>query len=451
MPKNKNKTCGEFCTGFLCTCQCRRVGICLRVLCSGVLFCGAHKNKSAGCPRGLEHSRRCGVWAVVLRSPHAGARLRVAAYGGGVTAGRPAPGPIQDLIYNYLCCAPFWTGSGRKKLYTMSLQKDASGLLQQAAKAYAAKDYETAVNLYSEVNELYEAAHGEPNADYLFLYGRSLYQNALAQSDVLGGLGDAEEDAPDAEERPAQGKGKGKQLFQFGAEVADEEESDTGPPSGPVSPAGPADGTPDTPPVHEDSDSGDGGDLEAAWEVLDLARSIYEKNIANDGSRLDKLAETYDILGEVSLESENFEQAAEDFKSCLELREKLYQEKDGCHRLLIESHYKISLALEFDRGQNAACQEHLSKCIELLSKRIAAGNAERDDEELLLELQSRRRDVEEAAAEGGGGGGAASAQHEMVEQLLAVAAAGGKVNDLTAMVKRKATRDSESREKKPKI
>jgi HAT1-interacting factor 1 len=44
-------------------------------------------------------------------------------------------------------------------------------------------------------------------------------------------------------------------------------------------------------------------DFNAAWEVLDLARSIYEKQMdGNDEMRL-KVADTFIMLGDISLET----------------------------------------------------------------------------------------------------------------------------------------------------
>lgn len=44
-------------------------------------------------------------------------------------------------------------------------------------------------------------------------------------------------------------------------------------------------------------------DFNAAWEVLDLARAIYEKQQEDDDEVKLKLAETYIYLGDVSLET----------------------------------------------------------------------------------------------------------------------------------------------------
>ena len=62
---------------------------------------------------------------------------------------------------------------------------------------------------------------------------------------------------------------------------------------------------------HEQEQEEDGepeDDFNAAWEVLDLARAIYDKQHADDGDdevKL-KLADTYIALGDVSLETGEF-------------------------------------------------------------------------------------------------------------------------------------------------
>jgi len=59
----------------------------------------------------------------------------------------------------------------------------------------------------------------------------------------------------------------------------------------------------------ESDDEGEGGDGEpeddfnAAWEVLDLARAIFDKQEGDDEEVRLKLADTYITLGDVSLET----------------------------------------------------------------------------------------------------------------------------------------------------
>ena len=60
----------------------------------------------------------------------------------------------------------------------------------------------------------------------------------------------------------------------------------------------------------ENEDEGDDGepedDFNAAWEVLDLARALYEKQQDESDEIKLKLAETYVCLGDVSLETGEF-------------------------------------------------------------------------------------------------------------------------------------------------
>lgn len=58
---------------------------------------------------------------------------------------------------------------------------------------------------------------------------------------------------------------------------------------------------------HDDEDEGDDeepeDDFNAAWEVLELARSLYEKGKDSSDEVKLKLADTYITLGDVSLET----------------------------------------------------------------------------------------------------------------------------------------------------
>ncbi|AMD21882.1 HFR027Wp [Eremothecium sinecaudum] len=377
----------------------------------------------------------------------------------------------------------------------MAVEEDINVALQEAAKCYGIKDYESAVGYYSEANQKYEAIHGAPNADYLFLYGRSLYRNALAKSDVLGGGGDAATENEESEEKDEPGRNNDTetQIFQSGAEVDEEdeeqkqeggqeveqedqekkqeqEEARNEPEQTDDNEKEDAENEQDKNEDNEEDaaenndeqdeefpeEEEDQSDFEAAWEILELARSLYEeafKASPEDKKLQEKLSETYDVLGEISLESENFQQAAEDFQVCLEYREKLYKDDDATHRLLIESHYKIFLALEFLTDSEKQCREHLTTCVELLQARIDAGKSESDDDlELLSELKHKLKEFDHKGANT-----LVNLKNDLLHQLATVATASGssgKVNDLTSMVKKRPARDSQNdkrTEKKSKM
>lgn len=80
----------------------------------------------------------------------------------------------------------------------------------------------------------------------------------------------------------------------------------------------------------------DATDLQLAWEVLELARKIFEKTEDKKN-----IAETLTVLGEVSLESGCFEQAINDLKQGLELQKSIYTQDS---RIVAETLYKLGIA-----------------------------------------------------------------------------------------------------------
>merc|ERR1712034_95008 len=67
--------------------------------------------------------------------------------------------------------------------------------------------------------------------------------------------------------------------------------------------------------------------LQLAWEMLELAKVVYSKQIeTGDGDNTlleERLCSSILALGEVSLENENYSQAVEDIKLCLEKQKNL--------------------------------------------------------------------------------------------------------------------------------
>eukprot|EP00058_Branchiostoma_floridae_P018443 XP_002603932.1 hypothetical protein BRAFLDRAFT_131259 [Branchiostoma floridae] len=101
----------------------------------------------------------------------------------------------------------------------------------------------------------------------------------------------------------------------------------------------------------ESEASEDVGNLQLAWEVLELARNIYSKKETKE-DRL-KLAQIYLHLGEIGLETEKYDQAAEDFMSCLKIQQELLDAED---RLLAESHYQLGLAYSLSKDYDKSIE-----------------------------------------------------------------------------------------------
>lgn len=254
-------------------------------------------------------------------------------------------------------------------------------LIERAAAKDVLKDFEAAAEIYSQATELQATLNGElslDNADLLFAYGKALYNVAVGKSDVLGSKVAGEAPSHPSTARP-EGTLSSDSITSVENPIHKAISSGVtpqGPVSGSVQPGAAA-----TKPLFQftgdenfdDSDSGeeDNGqeadddeddDFANAFEVLDLARILYHKKLTSidddngkgKGKSTDlspsirhlkeRLADTYDLQAEISLEAERFMDAVADLKTALELRQALFSVEDPS---IAECHYKLSLALEF--------------------------------------------------------------------------------------------------------
>ncbi|KAK4152922.1 hypothetical protein C8A00DRAFT_15817 [Chaetomidium leptoderma] len=274
-----------------------------------------------------------------------------------------------------------------------SLRVSLADLSAKATALYVHKKYEEAAEGYAQAAEMQAEMNGEmspDNAEILFLYGRALFKVGQSKSDVLGGK--APENKKPAKPQPAKaaekkngasssaaavaraehklGEAVGeaaakeavnkeneepkpeqkKAFFQFEGDenfVDSEEEED----------AEEAEG--------EDEEEED--DLAVAFEVLDLSRVLFNKRLeavqaedeAQQGKGKDvaegdnsatirhikeRLADTHDLLAEISLENERYPNAITDSRASLKYKEELYPFES---EIIAEAHFKLSLALEF--------------------------------------------------------------------------------------------------------
>lgn len=123
----------------------------------------------------------------------------------------------------------------------------------------------------------------------------------------------------------------------------------------------------------DQEDEEDPSNLQLAWEMLELAKTIFDKHAdslkATDSSRMDletKLSETYQTLGELSIENENYPQAIEDLTMCLKRRMDLLPEDSRC---IAETHYQLGVALGFNLQFDEAVGS-LQDAISVLQTRI---------------------------------------------------------------------------------
>ncbi|RPA82346.1 hypothetical protein BJ508DRAFT_414179 [Ascobolus immersus RN42] len=282
-------------------------------------------------------------------------------------------------------------------------EESISSLTALAQKQYALKNYSAAAELYGKACELQTKEHdnndNDPrNAELLFLYGKALFQVALSKSDVLGGttptptLEDTKKGGKKKEEDAAPAARKGALVNITGDENFEDDEEESGS---------------EDEEEEKEGEEDDDDDFSIAWNILDLARVLFQKRL--DGLPEDltpekreeeekklktQQADALDLLGELSLESESFQQAATDIKSALEIKEQLLPPSSN---ILSELHYKLSLALEFsaedpdlpqeqkDKLRDQA-QDHLKAAIDSCKLRIS------EEEEKLATLVNGAED-----------------------------------------------------------
>ncbi|KAK9369777.1 SHNi-TPR-domain-containing protein [Lipomyces kononenkoae] len=302
-------------------------------------------------------------------------------------------------------------------------------LTSAGLKSYGLKKYEDATESFARACEVFVMEHGRDDPNLLFLYGRALFQVAVSSSDVLGGA--RTDNAKTSTSTPAAiqaasptAESSGKGLFQFTGDAEDAESEED----------------------EEQGEQEDENDFETAWEVLDLARTLFDKRISslsdaetNKETMRDiqqKLADIHDILGEISLESENFAQAATDLEASLKLKEELYAEEST---FVSEARFKLSLALEFipDRPeQRKQAVELVEKAIDSVKKRIATSGE--DDAGLLKDLEIRLHELQKVPTQTLNDGQAGDILGPSAAEIRdKLAAALTQSNDLSGLVRRK--------------
>jgi HAT1-interacting factor 1 len=157
-----------------------------------------------------------------------------------------------------------------------------SDALDHAKRAFALRKHEQAVEHYATALELLSKTHAEDApemADVYVAYGRALLENAIAQSSVLGKEQQQQQEGDAAAEEPAP---NGNKILSFSGDAEDEEDGDDHDDHDPAVDLFAEASKPDVEGEGEE-EAGEGADeaepeddFNAAWEVLEMARAIYE-------------------------------------------------------------------------------------------------------------------------------------------------------------------------------
>ncbi|EPQ64654.1 Bgt-3792 [Blumeria graminis f. sp. tritici] len=276
----------------------------------------------------------------------------------------------KDLLSNDIPCNSLTELPDTTQIFE-SVKVSVADLCARGRTQYAHKNYEQAVDLYSRATELQAELNGElnpENAETLFLYGRSLFKLGQSKSDVLG----VKTSSENVDQKNQENSTTKKENNHEEAEEASKKDSE---PSTNVKSTSNSTADTKSDPLlqtkknlfqftgdenfdesdEEEEVSKEGeceeDDLAAAFDILDLARVLFEKKLkepedveGKGKSRGDspvtkhykqRLADTHDLLAEISLENE---------KAALAYKKELYSEERS---IIAEAHYKLSLALEF--------------------------------------------------------------------------------------------------------
>uniref|UniRef100_G3UV11 Nuclear autoantigenic sperm protein n=1 Tax=Meleagris gallopavo TaxID=9103 RepID=G3UV11_MELGA len=245
-----------------------------------------------------------------------------------------------------------------------------------------------AVNAFQEAASLLGKKYGETAdecAEAFFYYGKSLLELARMENGVLGNALEGvqvEEEGEKAEDDSAL-------LAVDETEESEEEDKENDK----------AEDDKENELAVEDKESEEEeiGNLELAWDMLELAKVIYKRQETKEAQL--HAAQAHLKLGEVSIESENYVQAIEEFQACLALQQKYLEAHD---RLLAESHYQLALAYHYNSQFDEAVQQ-FGKSVEVIDKRMAmlterikkAESGSPEDEKEIEELKGLLPEIKE--------------------------------------------------------
>ncbi|XP_012816687.2 nuclear autoantigenic sperm protein isoform X1 [Xenopus tropicalis] len=233
----------------------------------------------------------------------------------------------------------------------MDIETEAKKLMATGQKHLVMKDVRSAVTSFQEASSLLAKKYGETAdecADAFYSYGMSLLELARMENGVLG---NALEGMPEDEEDGEKEDPNIPSADNLDEEGEDSEENDEGTEEN--------EGT-----EEKETEEEDVGNLQLAWEMLDLCKLIFKRQQSKEAQL--KAAQAHLKLGEVSVESENYSQAVEDFLACLNIQKEHLEEHD---RLLAETNYHLGLAYQYSSKHEDAIS-HFTQSVGVIEKRM---------------------------------------------------------------------------------
>uniref|UniRef100_A0A3P9QCF5 Nuclear autoantigenic sperm protein (histone-binding) n=1 Tax=Poecilia reticulata TaxID=8081 RepID=A0A3P9QCF5_POERE len=289
------------------------------------------------------------------------------------------------------------------------VMEEAKKLIGTGKRHLVMGDVVSAVNVFQEACSMLAAKYGDTAdecGEAFFLCGKSLLELARMENGVLG---NALEGVPEESEEEEQPKNPNLES----ADNIDEDE-------GIEESSAEAEQTDETSEgsscletysciLKRFQEEEDVGNLQLAWEMLEVAKVIFKRQESKDDQLM--AAQAYLKLGEVSAETGNYPQALEDFQECLTLQLKLLP--PHC-RLLAETHYHVATTLVSMDQYNQAIQ-HYNSSVKVIETRLGMNTEEKNELEELKQLLPEIREKVEDAKESQR---TASAASQAIQQTL---------------------------------
>ena len=278
-------------------------------------------------------------------------------------------------------------------------------LLTSGKRHLLVSDIPAAVSDLAESSDLFSKVFGESSlecAESFLYYGKSLLAVSRLESGVLGNalqgvdVSSQDDGSVDGQVEDPEKMTKDEQLeveekvaealevnFEKHEKIAaahlgeeGSEEEDSAMEEGASQEESEAEGTGDKMETDKSTDNEveseeEPGNLQLAWEMLELAKNAFTKmrETSAEDRRKEaevKLGEALLALGEVSLENENYEQSAADLVLCLAIRQKAFPADS---RSIAETFYQLGVAQAFG-AKYAESEASLNSAIGVLEARV---------------------------------------------------------------------------------
>ncbi|XP_061593213.1 nuclear autoantigenic sperm protein isoform X2 [Cololabis saira] len=285
------------------------------------------------------------------------------------------------------------------------VMEEAKKLIGTGKRHLVMGDVVSAVTVFQDACGMLAAKYGDTAyecGEAAFLCGKSLLELARMENGVLG---NALEGVPEEseEDQPSNPNIESADNLD-GDDDSDDDDEDDGDGNG------------------QEKEEDDVGNLQLAWEMLEVAKVIYKKKEGKEDQLM--AAQAYLKLGEVSVESGNYPQALEDFQECLALQLKHLPPHS---RLLAETHYHVATTLGYMDQYSQAIQ-HFNRSIEVIEARLAklqeaieaaeGGDGAKEEKNEVEELKLLLPDIKEKVEDAKESQKMANTASQVIQQTL---------------------------------